>query len=74
MLDVFREEELVKRAKTLIVNGGTDARADVGPVVSKQVGTHSWLAVVSAALVNAFPFQINCNQVEWHVDQGGRER
>ncbi|XP_021838775.1 methylmalonate-semialdehyde dehydrogenase [acylating], mitochondrial-like isoform X1 [Spinacia oleracea] len=31
------EEELVKRAKTLKVSGGTDAGADVGPVLSKEV-------------------------------------
>uniref|UniRef100_A0A803KXD0 Aldehyde dehydrogenase domain-containing protein n=1 Tax=Chenopodium quinoa TaxID=63459 RepID=A0A803KXD0_CHEQI len=31
------EKELVKRAKTLTVSGGTDTGADVGPVLSKEV-------------------------------------
>lgn len=33
-----RIEQLVERAKTLKVNAGTEPDADLGPVISKQVG------------------------------------
>lgn len=36
----FREDELVELAKALKVNVGTDASADVGPVVSVEVETY----------------------------------
>lgn len=36
---LFREEKLVELAKSLIVNGGTESDADLGPVISKQVDT-----------------------------------
>lgn len=32
-----REEELVKRAKALKVDAGTEPGADLGPVISKEV-------------------------------------
>lgn len=35
----YREEKLLERAKTLKVNAGTEPDADLGPVISKQVGT-----------------------------------
>ena len=34
---MFREEELMQRAKALKVNVGSDPGADVGPVISKEV-------------------------------------
>lgn len=32
-----REDELVKRASSLVVNSGMASDADLGPVISKQV-------------------------------------
>lgn len=37
---MFREEELLERAKALKVNVGSDPGADVGPVISKEVKTY----------------------------------
>lgn len=34
---IFRDHELVERAKILKVNAGTEAGVDIGPVISKEV-------------------------------------
>lgn len=34
---LFREQELVERAKELKVNAGTEPGTDIGPVISREV-------------------------------------
>ncbi|MCD7457449.1 Methylmalonate-semialdehyde dehydrogenase [Datura stramonium] len=53
------EEKLLERAKTLKVSAGTEPDADLGPVISKQVGNDSMLRTV-------------CRLVQSGVDSGAK--
>jgi hypothetical protein len=54
---LFREDELVKRASSLVVNSGAANDADLGPVISRQVcfQTHVCLLILSY-----LPFLATC--------------